>query len=382
MTSSAAPTPTAPDTSNLDNSRQTPSESSDAISNCVLRNLFNILLHSRRGNHARKRVHEAAPTTPRDRLDASLNDKPVDVGDLIQTGGSGHGLEKPKTYLYLAYGSNLCNETFRDKRGIRPLSQINVVVPSLRLTFDLPGIPYQEPCFANTALRDPNAPDNSVGAADYHKNRWHKGLVGCVYEVTESDYVHIIATEGAGSAYKDIVVTCYPLPDASTVPDIPLTPPFKAHTLFAASSSSSSGTAPRITRPDPSYAQPSPRYLHLITSGACELALPAEYRAYLDDIRPYTITSTRQAIGQKMVMATWLPWIVLVFALQERFKDEKGRAPAWLAGLSGWIFWGVWRSYDDGFRRVFGEGERTEGVDEGGEETAGMAGKDVGWQVV
>jgi hypothetical protein len=38
--------------------------------------------------------------------------------------------------LYLAYGSNLSNETFRGNRGIKPLSQVNVQVPSLRLTLD------------------------------------------------------------------------------------------------------------------------------------------------------------------------------------------------------------------------------------------------------
>ena len=64
-------------------------------------------------------------------------------------------LEKqPGTVLYLAYGSNLCAETFQGKRGIKPLAAVNVVVPSLQMTFDLPGIPYAEPCFANTRYRN------------------------------------------------------------------------------------------------------------------------------------------------------------------------------------------------------------------------------------
>ena len=60
-----------------------------------------------------------------------------------------------KTVLYLAYGSNLSAETFKGNRGIRPLSAVNVHVPSLNLTFDLAGIPYIEPCFANTQYRTP-----------------------------------------------------------------------------------------------------------------------------------------------------------------------------------------------------------------------------------
>ncbi|KAI4240334.1 MAG: hypothetical protein LQ352_007654, partial [Teloschistes flavicans] len=36
-----------------------------------------------------------------------------------------------KTYLYLAYGSNLAASTFQGTRGIRPLAALNVVVPEL-----------------------------------------------------------------------------------------------------------------------------------------------------------------------------------------------------------------------------------------------------------
>ena len=98
------------------------------------------------------------------------------------------------TILYLAYGSNLCAETFKGRRGIKPLSAVNVHVPSLDLTFDLPGIPYTEPCFANTRYHLPPSHSDS----DYHKDRWHKGLIGVVYEVTPEDYRTIIATEGGG----------------------------------------------------------------------------------------------------------------------------------------------------------------------------------------
>jgi hypothetical protein len=192
------------------------------------------------------------------------------------------------TILYLAYGSNLCAETFKGKRGIRPLSAVNVHVPSLDLTFDLPGIPYAEPCFANTRYHLP--PSNSD--SDYHKDRWHKGLIGVVYEVTPEDYRTIIATEGGGASYQDVIVPCFPLPAGIKIVDpTPSGAPFDVHTLLSPSSTG------RNQRPDPSYAQASARYLKLITDGAEEHELPSEYKAYLYNIRPYTITTVRQKIG-------------------------------------------------------------------------------------
>ena len=156
---------------------------------------------------------------------------------------------KRGTVLYLAYGSNLCDETFKGKRGIRPLSSINVQVPSLRLTFDLPGLPYTEPCFANSGLREtadhPSDSTSNAARADekthllqkaphkepYRKDRWHKGLIGVVYECTPEDYAHIIATEGGGASYHDILVDCHPFASSDPsdpVPQTPVTPAFKA----------------------------------------------------------------------------------------------------------------------------------------------------------
>jgi hypothetical protein len=332
----------------------------------LYKRLASRLYSLRRGQNRRQRVFEALPQPPRERLDASLSDAPIDTDKLASATALG-AQEKAKTVLYLAYGSNLCNETFRGVRGIRPLSQVNVLVPSLRLTFDLPGIPYSEPCFANTARRVPDAPSNSNGAdlqgTDYHKDRWHKGLVGVVYEVTLSDYAHIIATEGGGSAYHDVLVDCYVLPKSDTVPTTPDSKPFKAHTLFApiVDTDGTARTTERTTRPDPSYAQASARYLKLITDGAAECELPAEYQDYLHDIRPYTITTKRQAMGKALFLLIWMPILMMVFTLSRRLQDEKGRAPKWCAELSAMMFKGMWTCYDGAFKTAFGDGERTIG---------------------
>jgi hypothetical protein len=321
-----------------------------------LRPSYNVLdRHSDKGSNRR---FSPIPQIPRERLDASLNDHPLDSIHISPSELSA-AKEKGKTVLYLAYGSNLCAETFRGRRGIKPLGQVNVVVPELRLTFDLPGFPYTEPCFANSAYRDPSQPSpQSIHESDYHKDRWHKGMVGCVYEVSLTDYAHIIATEGGGSSYQDILVTCYPLSASDTVPTSPTTQPFKAHTLFAPPVDPSEGG---WTRPDPSYAQPSARYLKLLTDGAVELSLPIEYQKYLLDIRPYTITTKKQAIGKATFSAVWMPFFVLFMWLQSKFQDDRGRAPKWLSALGGVLFVSVWRAYDTVWKPVFGDGERTIG---------------------
>ncbi|ORY16216.1 hypothetical protein BCR34DRAFT_557364 [Clohesyomyces aquaticus] len=361
-TTHSSTTPSQP----LDRIQSSTSERAAASASTCHR-LFDRFRSWRSGGHVAS--YPALPPPSQDRLKASLTETPLDVGSLTQPELRA-AEEKGKTVLYLAYGSNLCKETFREKRGIKPLAQVNVLVPELKLTFDLPGVPYLEPCFANSAMRDPSETKteerNQVERTDYHKDRWHKGLVGCVYEVTPSDYAHIIATEGGGSAYKDILITCYLLPDSDSVPSSPTSAPFKAHTLFApvAESKSTSAlsfhTTDRFSRPDPSYAQPSARYLKLITDGASELSLPVEYQKYLSEIRSYTMTTKRQELGQKFFLSTWMPFIGLIFALQAKFQDDKGRSPKWLVAISSMIFLCMWVSYDVAYRRIFGDGERTE----------------------
>ena len=299
----------------------------------------------------------------------SLRESPfhLDNGSISLSGG---GPDDPNTVLYLAYGSNLAAQTFQGMRGIQPLSQVNVVVPELVMTFDLAGLPYVEPCFANTKYRHPSLPTSTSekshllpkNTPDYHKNRWKKGLVGVVYEVTQEDYAHIIATEGGGASYQDVLVDCYELPlDEDIVPEFPTSPPFKAHTLY--SPISPPGETPenvgRFSRPDPAYAQASVRYLKLITDGADEHALPREYKDYLHQLRPYTMTTQKQKLGGWIFGMIWLPIISALFGLNSTFADENGKAPAWLVAVAGAVFSGMWTSYDTFFSKTFGDGERT-----------------------
>ena len=307
-----------------------------------------------------RRYPRLPPITEARRIE-SLADAPVDgltFGLQIAQGEA----QKKETVLYLAYGSNLSVETFRGARGIKPLSQVNVLVPQLRMTFDLPGVPYSEPCFANSAYRDPHEVTGSAASeetttqvtqtTDYHKDRWHKGLVGEVYEVTKADFAHIIETEGGGASYQDVLVDCYALTGdpRDEVPANPTGQTFKAHTLFAPQ---------RSLRPDPAYAQPSARYLKLITDGARECALPYEYETYLHEIRPYEMTTAKQRLGQFIFIGIWSPLFLLIFQGGKVFLGADGRYPAWFATFTSAIFAAVWASYDGFFKGLFGDGERT-----------------------
>jgi hypothetical protein len=339
------------------------------------------------------------------RLSASLLDKPFDLSRGAPALATALSLRKD-TVLYLAYGSNLCHETFQGRRGIKPLAAINVAVPSLRLTFDLPGMPYIEPCFANTGPRDPSKEPSDYNSssttprmttilseksplihnqaqehAPYHKDAWHKPLIGIVYELTPQDFAHVIATEGGGSSYQDILIPCHALSSNpnDVVPWHPTTPAFNAHTLYAPPHNPPPPGSPlppgekeggRFSRPDPSYAQPSARYLKLITDGAAEHELPYEYQTFLATIRPYTPSTQKQRLGAFIFTSIWSPIIAFVFAANGFFGDkDTGRSPTWLVRLLGAVFASVWASYDGWFLGIFGDGERTveDGGDKGGD---------------
>ncbi|PKY04716.1 hypothetical protein P168DRAFT_296495 [Aspergillus campestris IBT 28561] len=285
--------------------------------------------------------------------------------------------EPEETVLYLAYGSNLNSKTFLGRRGIKPLSQINVIVPELRLTFDMPGLPYLEPCFAATLFRDPShkhessAEDSPLIAHDDDDDAYNpnKPLVGVAYEVTLTDYARIIATEGGGSGYKDVVVDCHPFAEPYSpndpIPTIPTTPSFKAHTLLSPSNSTTASRAKSparsrpISRPELGYAQPSARYLGLIVNGAAEHDLPTSYRRYLAGLPPYRATTLRQKIGRVVFTAVWAPLFLPMLFLKQVFAGPDGRSPAWLVCYERLVLPSMWWSYDHVFFRIFGDGERS-----------------------
>ncbi|KAE8368841.1 hypothetical protein BDV27DRAFT_121753 [Aspergillus caelatus] len=300
-----------------------------------------------------------------------------------------------ETVLYLAYGSNLASKTFLGMRGIKPLSQINVIVPELRLTFDLPGLPYLEPCFAASQFRDASCKGTDTDhmtdselegdltsekavliSQPKHNYLPDDPLLGVVYEVTLTDYARIIATEGGGNGYKDIVIDCYPFAESydptQPIPDCPESKSFKAHTLLAPvtnldevsrrayaqrTHSFVRRSGPAVRKPG--YSQPSARYLNLILTGAAEHNLPISYRAHLSRVPTYRITTVRQKIGKLIFLVTWGPLMLLMLRLSRILAGPDGRSPQWLMKLSNIIITAMWGSYEIIFRPLFGDGERT-----------------------
>lgn len=298
--------------------------------------------------------------------------------------------DESRSVLYLAYGSNLSAETFLGNRGIRPISQVNVSVPTLQLSFNLPGLAYQEPCFANVAFRKlpekPKLPDDPrfptplppsppFNPSDYSQGQWDGGLIGVVYEVTKEDYRQIILTEGGGAGYKEIVVPCVPLVPKASYPGRPPLPEIPkvivARTLYAPYIPDGGGDQRhrhgcwkkllgRPSRPDPDYAQASARYLKLITDGAREHDLPYAYQTYLQSLQPYTITSIRQNIGRIISLAIFVPLLLGLMQVAAALADEDGKSPPMVVALLNALFSLHWAAHDYIFKPVFGDGERTE----------------------
>lgn len=51
--------------------------------------------------------------------------------------------------------------------------------------------------------------------------------------------------------------------------------------------------------------------------------------------------------------------MLLISSLQRKYQDGKGRSPKWLRQLSNALFASVWKSYDELFKLILGDGERT-----------------------
>ncbi|EJC99510.1 uncharacterized protein FOMMEDRAFT_113015 [Fomitiporia mediterranea MF3/22] len=262
-------------------------------------------------------------------------------------------LEKPNEPLwYLAYGSNLYSAVFKARRKITPLEERHVLVEGLELTFDLPGIPYLEPRFANCRFsseseheknkRDLNGPWTGKGA-----------LIGVAYLVTPEDFARVIATEGGGAGYKMVSVKAQVFrrtgKTTSSDSDVGLTgETVHAFTLLAL-----------VERTRQCPGQPSPRYLTLIRKGAEEHSLPPRYREYLSSFTPYSPTTLRQKVGRAVSLATWVPPMLAFLLLGQVFTQKDGSHPQWLINARLRIFKSVWTTYDGIMQKLFGDGEQT-----------------------
>jgi len=294
--------------------------------------------------------------------------KPDEITPLLQNA------EKQKTLYYLAYGSNLSASTFKGRRGIKPLSATNVLCVGQVLVFDLDGIPYWEPCFANIREVTPEeqlnlqrritaagTPENIVKeymaeleqlAVSGNGEVWKNALIGVVYEVTEADYATIIRTEGGGAGYKDVEVDCYVLPQVDEQGKVGPFTTIKAHTL----------RAPQNKTNPASTSQPSPRYLGLLITGAKENSLPQAYINYLSSLHGYRRTTWPQKSGAFLFLAQWVLPITAFFSFKNLFTDKKtGKSPGWMHKMEAYMWAAIWFTYKWMYKPIWGDGQRTIG---------------------
>ena len=157
------------------------------------------------------------------------------------------------------------------------------------------------------------------------------------------------------------------MPEKPPLPELPR--PFLARTLYAPYLPLDGPENPAwwkrllsgTRRADPDYAQPSARYLKLITDGAEEHNLPAAYQEWLHSLEPYKMTSTRQKIGKLVLMSTIGPPFMTFMTLAKYTADENGRYP-WLVGHTMTLLFSMtWILYDCILKPLFGDGEHTQG---------------------
>lgn len=145
---------------------------------------------------------------------------------------------------YFAFGANMHDSAFRERRGMRPLEWRPGRVRGYRLRFNLEGHPQGKAAPVNL-FPDPQA------------QVW-----GVLYRITRRDLVHLDSTEGVpGPRYRQLWV------DAEDIDGRPL----KAVTYIADGNEVDGN--------------PSLRYITLLREGARAHGLPEHYLRFLDSVK-------------------------------------------------------------------------------------------------
>lgn len=110
------------------------------------------------------------------------------------------------TLWYFGFGSNMKSSTMK-ARGIDILDARTVKVPSYVLTFDVFGLPYSEPSMASIASYHTSPVHTRHGAEIDNPPDVH----GIAFLITAKGFKRLIASEGGGVAYKEIMVTGVPV---------------------------------------------------------------------------------------------------------------------------------------------------------------------------
>ncbi|GAA5843114.1 hypothetical protein JCM11251_003935 [Rhodosporidiobolus azoricus] len=238
----------------------------------------------------------------------------------------------------LLYGPHLFPSRLRTILGdAKPLSYSTAYVPSAWLTFDLPGVPFLEPVYANALVKGWNDQEGWALAAEekdkseveegerYKRWVWAKACPGTAYEGELPPNLEGVVYELSAADFERVVsaaFAAFPSPSANLVPITCV--------KFSIDPAASTGevTAEMLVAEPPRSTdalQPSQKQLRSVIVGALLSVLSRPYIAYLTHLSPYVPTSTpSKALTVKLFRLLLLPSFLL-FHLPAKILGT----PAW-----------------------------------------------------
>ena len=182
--------------------------------------------------------------------------------------------DRPRTYNYFAFGSNMASSTMINLRNLSPLASTAAVLPGHKLRFNLPGAPLIEPSSASVE------PSSGDGDDVVH---------GVLFKLNEEDFATVCRTEGVPFAYvlhRCNVVTY--TGDGGTAGASALRREMEGEGGQSRLSSVAAFTlrAARKRWREGRDIAPSRGYLNVLLRGAAEYRLDETYRTFLESIKP------------------------------------------------------------------------------------------------
>lgn len=237
--------------------------------------------------------------------------------------------EETQEYVwYLAYGSNLHPKVLEGRRKVYPRESLACRVPSYKLVFTCPGIPYMEPCCASIAPSDDL--DKDKNGDGYKSNDGEAPyLHGVAHHITAEEFEKVQKTEGGGG-YPDLgynVVNVNVMTyDNRSIECITL--------LWVLNEDEKKSNE---------VPQPSKRYWKLLVDGSKHHGLDSEYQAWLQQLSYYvgpTTLSTR--LGRAITLTFAASMGIPILSISKLYKYRSLRSPRWIyvfmGRLSGILF--------------------------------------------